>query len=86
MSGQTFYISEWENKNKYPETSLWISSKADEKTFCCRICHEKPLQLGNMEIKALRTLGKRSSHITKIEANKNQSTLSKSLEASASKK
>ena len=58
MSRQTHYTSEWENKNEYPEISLWISGKADEKTFCCRICHKKPLQLGNMGIKALRTHGK----------------------------
>ena len=60
--------------------------KQVKKHFVADYATKKPLQLGNMGIKALRTLGKRSSHITKIEANKSQSTLPKSLESSASKK
>ena len=55
MSRQTYYIREWENKNNYPEISLWISGKTGEKTFYCRICYTKPLQVGNVGIKALRT-------------------------------
>ena len=55
MFGQTYYTSEMESKNKYPEISLWISGKTGGKIFCCRICHAKPLQLVNMGIKALRT-------------------------------
>ena len=39
-----------------------------------------------MGIKALRTYGKISSHIKQLEANKSQSSLSKSFEASASNK
>ena len=65
---------------------MWTSGKAGEKTFCCRICHTKPLQLGNIGIQVLRTHGKISSHIKKIEANKSQSALSKSFKASASNK
>ena len=86
MSRQTCYTSKWENKNKYPEISLLISGKAGEKTFCCRICHKKPLQLGNVGIKALRPHGKTSSLIKIVETNKSQSSLWKSFEASASKK
>ena len=86
MSRQTYCTSEWEIKNKYPEISLWISGKAGGKPFCCRICHTKPFQLGNMGIKALRTHEKTSSHIKKLETNKSYSSLSKSFEASASKK
>ena len=57
MSRRTYYVSEWEHKNNYPEISLSISGKICEKTYCCRICHTKPLQLGNMGIKELRTHG-----------------------------
>ena len=46
----------------------------------------KPLQFGNMRIKALKTHGKTSSYIKKVEANKSQSCLPKSFEASASNK
>ena len=63
-----------------------IFREAGEKTFCCRICHTKPLQRGNVGIKALRTHEKTSSHKNFFEANKSQSYLSKSFEASASKK
>ena len=38
----------------------------------------KPLQIGNMRIKALKTHGKTSSYIKKVEANKSQSSLPKS--------
>ena len=82
MSRQTYCTREWEIKNKYPEISLWISGKAGGKPFCCRICHTKPFQLGNMGIKALRTHEKTSSHIKKVETNKSHSSLSKSFEAS----
>ena len=41
--------------NNYPELSLWISRKTGEKAFCSKMCHTKPLQLGNMGIKALMT-------------------------------
>ena len=84
MSRQTYYTSEWENKNNYPKISLWISGKVGETTFCCRICHTNPLQLGNMGIKALRIHEKTFSHIKKVEANKSQSSLSKSFEVSTS--
>ena len=84
MSRQTYYTGKWEKKNKYPEISFWILGKAGEKTFCCRICHTKPLELGNVKVKALRTHGQSSSHIKKVETNKSQSSLSKSFEASAS--
>ena len=57
--------------------------KTGEETFCCRICHTKPLQLGNMGIKPLRTHGKTYNLIIKVEANKSQSSLSKLFEASA---
>ena len=83
MSRQTYYTRKWENKNKYSEISLWIPGKAGEKTFCSRICHIKPLQLRNL---GLRIHGKTSSHIKKVEANKSQSSLSKSFESSASSK
>ena len=66
MSRQTFYTSEWENKNNYPKMSLWISVKTHEKLFCCRICHTKPLKLGNMGIKAFRTHKNISSHLEKL--------------------
>ena len=72
--------------NNYPEISLWILRKTGEKAFCSRICHAKPLQLGNMGIKALMTHEKTSSHIKKIKANKSRSSLSKPFEASASNK
>ena len=85
MFRQTYYTSEWKNKNNYPEISSWISGKAGEKTFCCRICHTKPLLLGNMGIKAFRTHGKHPD-IKKVEANKSQTPLSKSFETSASNK
>ena len=39
-----------------------------------------------MRLKALRTHGKTSSHIKKVEANKSQSSLSKSVKASAPNK
>ena len=60
-----------------------FQGKRGEKTFCCRICHMKPLQLGNMGIKALMTHGKTFSHIKKVEAIKSQSSHSNSFEASA---
>ena len=60
-----------------------FQGKRGEKTFCCRICHTKPLQLGNMGIKSLMTHGKTSSHIKKVEAIKSQSSHSNSFEASA---
>ena len=47
------------------------------------LCHTKPLQLGNL---GLRIHGKISNHIKKVEANKSQSSLLKSFEASASNK
>ena len=65
MSRQTYYTSERENKNNYPEICLWISEKTGEKPFCCGICHTKPLQLENMGITALRTHGKTSTHVRK---------------------
>ena len=58
-----------------------------QKHFVAENCHTKPLQLRSIGIKALRTHGKTSSHIKKkVEANKGQSSLSKSFEASASNK
>ena len=33
MPRQIYYTSEWENKNKYLEISLWISGKAGGKHF-----------------------------------------------------
>ena len=66
MSRQTYYISKWENKNNCPDIPLQISGKTGEQAFCCRICHTKPLQLGNMGIKALRTHGKTFSDVERV--------------------
>ena len=41
-----------------------------KKHFVAEYAIKKPLQLGNMRIKALRTHGKKCSHIKKVENNK----------------
>ena len=86
MFRQAYYTSEWENKNKYPEISLWISGKAGEKTFCCRICHYifshfKSVITWEFRIK---DTWKIIQPYKNVEANKSQSSLSKLFEASAS--
>ena len=87
MSRQSYYTGKWENKNSYPEISLWISGKTGAKTFCCRICHTKPLYFGNMRIKALiKDTWKNIQLYKKVETSENQSSLSKSFEASACNK
>ena len=85
MSRQTYYSQLWEDEEKFPELSKWVSGKEGEKTFSCKLCNSKPLQLGNMGVKALKTHQKTSGHIKKVEAGKNQMSLAKSF-ASTSKK
>ena len=84
MSRQTYYSQLWEAEEKFPELSKWVSSKG-EKTFSCKLCNSKTLQLGNMGVKALKAHQKASGHIKKFEASKNQMSLAKSF-ASASEK
>ena len=43
------------------------------------LCDSKPLQLGNMGVKALKTHQKTYGHIKKFEASKNQTSLAKSF-------
>ena len=81
MSRQTYYSQLWEDEEKFPE--LWVSGKEGEKTFSCKLC--KPLQLGNMGVKALKTLQKTSGHIKKVEASKNQMSLAKSFASTSEK-
>ena len=84
MSRQMYYSQLWEAEEKFPELSKWVLSKG-EKTFSCKLCNSKTLQLGNMGVKALKAHQKASGHIKKFEASKNQMSLAKSF-ASASEK
>ena len=54
MSRQTCYSHLWEDEKKFPELSKWVSGKEGEKTFSCKLCNPKPLQLGHMGVKALK--------------------------------
>ena len=70
MSRQTYYTSTWEDREKFPDISKWVFGKEGEKTFKCKLCNSKPLQLGNMGVKALKTHQKTSRHIKNVEENK----------------
>ena len=65
------------NQSGFPELSKWVSGKEGEKTFSCKLCNSKPLQVGNMGVlgnigvKALKTHQKRSGDIEKVETSKN---------------
>ena len=85
MSRQTYYSKLWEDEEKFPELSKWVLGKEGEKTFSYKLCNSKPLQLGNMGVKALKTHQKTSGHIKKVKASKNQMSLTK-LFASTSEK
>ena len=58
MSRQTYYSQLWEDEEKFPELSKWVLDKEGEKTFSCKLCDSKPLQLGNMVVKALKLIRK----------------------------
>ena len=55
MSRQTNYTNECRKKEKFPEISRWISGKIGDKTFVCKVHNRRPLQLGNVGIKASKT-------------------------------
>ena len=79
MSRQTYYSKLWEDEENFPELSKWALGKEEDKTFSCKLCNSKPLQLGNMGVKALKTYQKTSGHIKKVETSKNQISLVKSF-------
>ena len=85
MSRQTYYSQLWEDEEKFPELSKWVSGKEGEKTFSCKLCDSKPLQLGNMVVKALKTHQKTSGDIKKVEASKKQMSLAKSFASTSEK-
>ena len=84
MLRQTYNSQLWEDEEKFLELSKWVSGKGGEKTFSCKLCDSKPLQLGNMGVKALKTHQKTSGHIKKVEASKNQMSLAKSFASTCS--
>ena len=84
MSRQMYYCQLWEDQKKFPELSKWFSGKEGKKTFSCKLCNSKPLQLGNMVVKTLKTHQKTSGYI-KVEPSKNHMSLARSF-ASASEK
>ena len=52
MCRQTYYTSEWENKNNYPEMYLWISEKTCEKKyFVAEYAIQNHYNLGIWELK-----------------------------------
>ena len=83
MSRQMYYSQLWEDEEKFPGLSKWVSGKEGEKTFSCKLCNSKPLQLRNMGVEALKTRQKTSGYIKKVKASKNQMSVAKSY---ASKK
>ena len=54
MSEKTYYNPEWEELQKYPDFSCWISKGKDEKIFPCELCSGSSLRLGNMAMIALK--------------------------------
>ena len=85
MLRQAYYSQLWEDEEKFPELSNWVSDKEGEKTFSCKLCDSKPLQLGNMGVKALKIHQKTYGHIKKVEASKNQMSLAKSFASTSEK-
>ena len=55
MSRQTYDSQLWEDEEKFPELSKEVQGKEGEKTFSCKLCNAKPLELGNIGVKALKT-------------------------------
>ena len=84
MSRQTYYSQLWEDEKKFPELSKWVSGKEGKKTFSCKLCNSKPLQLGNMGVKTLKTHQKTSGYI-KVEPSKNQMSLARSFASTSEK-
>ena len=84
MSRQTYYCQLWEDEKKFPKLSKWISGKEGRKTYSCKLCNSKPLQLGNMGVKTLKTHQKTSGY-TKVEPCKNQMSLARSFASTSEK-
>lgn len=53
MSKKTYYNPEWEDPQKYPEFSIWITKGKDVNTFSCKFCG-CTLALGNMAMGTLK--------------------------------
>ena len=66
MLRQTYNSQLWEDEEKFQELSKWVSGKGGEKTFSCKLCDSKSLQLGNMGVKALKTHQKTSGISRKL--------------------
>ena len=84
MLRQTYYSQLWEDEKKFPELLKWVLGKEEKKTFSCKLCYSKPLQLGNMGVKTLKTHQKTSGYI-KVELSKNQMSLARSLASTSEK-
>ena len=79
MPRQTYYSQLWEDEETFSGLSKWVSVTEGEKSLSCKLCNSKPLQFGNMGVKALKTHQKTSGHIKKFEACKNQMSLAESF-------
>ena len=79
MPRQTYYSQLWEDEETFSGLSKWVSVTEGEKSLSCKLCNSKPLQFGNMGVKALKTHQKTSGHIKKVETRKNQMSLVKSF-------
>ena len=79
MPRQTYYSQLWEDEETFSGLSKWVSVTEGEKSLSCKLCNSKPLQFGNMGVKALKTHQKTSGHIKKVETSKNQMSLVKSF-------
>ena len=84
MLRQTYYSQLWEDEKKFPELLKWVLGKEEKKTFSCKLCYSKPLQLGNVGVKTLKTHQKTSGYI-KVELSKNQMSLARSLASTSEK-
>ena len=43
MLRQAYYCQLWEDEEKFPELSNWVSDKEGEETFSCKLCDSEPL-------------------------------------------
>ena len=53
MSNKTYYFPGWEDPQKYPDFSSWISEARDENYFSHKLCGGSSHRLDNMTMGAL---------------------------------
>lgn len=63
-----YYAKEWEDVSKFPECAKWVVGTQGGTTFSCKYCKlRKPLELGNMGLRAVKSHGSSVTHIKHVE-------------------